>query len=97
MFPFSRSEWHDASRDTVRCFWKGDGGLLGFRGALRYYDTRCLTQLVLRVEHIYMPASPREISWDTVEPDGIGGSYGCMNGRRHTSERWQGEPGACLG
>jgi hypothetical protein len=34
----------------VRSFWKGDGGLLGFRGALRYYDTRWLTQLVLRVD-----------------------------------------------
>ena len=31
-------------------FWKGDGALLGFPGALRYYDTRWLTQLVLRVD-----------------------------------------------
>ena len=42
-------QWNDASRDTVPSFWKGDGGLLGFRGVLRYDDTRGLAQLVLRV------------------------------------------------
>src|SRR5712671_2761825 len=28
-FPVGWTEWNDRYRDTVRAYWKGDGGLLG--------------------------------------------------------------------
>jgi hypothetical protein len=56
-----------SSRVTTYPFWKGDGGLLGFRGALRYDDTRGLAQRVLRVDrdaesHLYARCTTGDIS-----------------------------------
>ncbi|TFH12254.1 MAG: glycogen debranching protein GlgX [Nitrosomonadales bacterium] len=42
-FPVGWGEWNDRYRDTMRAFWKGDGGLIGefasrFTGSSDFYD-----------------------------------------------------------